>query len=415
MFCPRMKKLGTALITVLSMALLIHGCGGGGGPSSSSGGGTPTATTGSKAAATGTAVTNTALSITSFGLSGGALPSSISKPSLNRKLGGTAAAWKGLMKAKSLHATTNLTCSNAAQGGTGSTSESWVPPTLTTTTTASNCVVNFPGPNNTVLGSFTFDGTMTVQETDNNFHGDPTVDRTGFNPSNTDVSTGSSGFSFTQKDASGVITSQFGINGQMVIALNTPDSFGRNTAGTVDITAMTLTTKDDNGTPTDTADDHSEVVTVSNLHETILIAAFASNDSASPLFNDATDTTNTIVSGTIAEDDLIDNTNDISVTFNNLIIHEQITEDTDGIITADTVTINGKLSSPCLGGEVTLATTTPIDINSDGDCPIGGVMTVTGATGTATVTFTSTGGVHVVNPDGTAQDFAKCNDAKACS
>ena len=402
MFSSKGKKFGFTIAALLSISLLVYACGGGGGGSSSSG---VTGTTGSKAAATSTTVTNTALQITSSAISG-----SFPKPSLSKgSFGSKTKAWSAFLKAKANQKTRFAPI--ACDSGTVDETPVYDSPTttLTSTTTASNCVTSL-GPS---LGSFVIDGTLAVVETDNTYTGNDPTNDLSWDPHTFSIT--ATNFTFTSKDAGGNISSQFGINGVMTSSLGTgvgnafvagsdPNQDGLYPDGTVTISSLTFTSMDDNGTPNDTSDDTNDSFSVTNLSETIHINTFDVN-------GEPTDLTSTIASGTIIVNDAIDNTNDINASFTNLVTDYAIT--TANGIETETIDINGVIDSACLGGPVTLATITSIVIVDDA-CPTSGILTVTGSGGTATVTFTNTGGVSVDNPDGTTTDFADCEDASAC-
>ncbi len=102
-----------------------------------------------------------------------------------------------------------------------------------------------------------------------------------------------------------------------------------------------------------------------------------------------------------------------SVTYTDFVI--TMSEDADNMVS----TINGTVASPCLGGAVTFETITPIVIPPVEDgCPIAGVVKITRGSSTATLTFTSTGGVEIdLDSDGTVDaSYPSCDDVpEICS
>ena len=403
MFLSR-KYFGLAFATALSVSLLVYACGGGGGSSSSGSAGT----TGSKSAATSTTATQAALQVTSIGLNGG-IGGLSGKPLISSKgsLGGRAKAWRDVFSAKAnrkiLHAlgTTQTTCGS----GTGSETTAYDANThtFTTTTTATNCVDNLGS-----VGSSVEDGTLVVTEVDPNFTGtDPTTD-TNWNPNSVTVQS-DNGFTFTLKDASGNTTLKIKVTGTDAVSF-TLNNNGDPTSGTLNA-HLSLELQSNNNTPSDTSDDKHATFTISDDAGTGNFSDSMTFDAWDAAHN-PTHIIDTISNGKIVIDDQIDNSNNVSVTFTNFIVDDTVT--TTGGVDTDTITVNGQLSTACLGGAVTIATTTPIVTTADA-CPTAGVITVTdSASKVTTVTFTNTGGVHIANPDGTTQDFAKCDDAKAC-
>jgi|GEM_PF-6129400 len=410
------KYFGLTMATTLSISLLVYACGGGGGSSSSGN----TGTTGSKAASTSTTATQAALQVTSIGLNTG-LSGLSSKPLISSKgsFGGRAKVLRDVFSAKTNRKILRALGTTTTKCDSGSGSETIAYPagthTFTITRTATNCVITLPQG----LGSTVEDGTLVVTEVDNNYNGtDPSTDPNSATPNDlgdpawhpTSKSVASdNGYTFTLKDANGNITEKFKLTGTDTVSF-TLDGNQKPTSGTLNAN-MSLEVQSNNGTPNTTSDDTHVIFTLTN-------AAGTGNFSDSMTF-DAWDSENhpthiidTISDGKIVIDDQIDNSNDVSVTFTNFGIDETIT--TNSGVDTDTIKISGQLSTACLGGAVTIATTTPVVVVGDA-CPTAGVITATdSASKVTTITFTSSGGVDIANPDGTTQHFAKCDDAKAC-
>lgn len=400
MFISR-KYFGPIFAAVLSVSLLVYACGGGGGSTESSGGGNNAATTGSKAASTSSVATQVALQVTSIGLNNGLA----GKPSLNVKksmLSGKAKAWRAMLKAKAnrkIHhalGTTQLDCTGGGDG-TETTSFPSGSHTFTTTTTANNCVEDLG-----VFGSLVQNGTLVVTEVDPVFpdSGDPTTDST-WNPTSTTIAS-TNGYTVSFKDADGNTTLITKITGTqtMDVVLN---GSGNWQSGTL-TSNLTMELQSDGGTANSTNDDSHEIFTLTNYTEDMTFDAWDSDGIPTHIVSTS--------NGTTTIDDQIDNANDISVTFTNFNVDQTIAD--NGLATTYTISLSGQLSTSCLGGAVTIATTTPIVAVEDA-CPTDGVITVTDSSNrVSTVTSTSSGGVHIANPDGTTQDFASCEDVDAC-
>lgn len=406
MFVSR-KYFGPIFAAVLSVSLLVYACGGGGGSTES---GNNTATTGSKAASTSSVATQVALQVTSIGLNNGLA----GKPSFDFKkstLSGKAKAWRAILKTKAnrkIHhalGTTSLTCDDGGDV-TDTLAYSSGSKTFTTTTTANNCA--------TAFGSIVTNGTLVVTEIDNSYTGtDPSTDPDfnspqpndlgdpAWNPTSTTIAS-TNGYTVSFKDANGNTTLMTKITGTqtMDVVLN---GSGNWQSGTL-TSNLTMEIQSDGGTANSTNDDSHEIFTLTNYTEDMTFDAWDSDGIPTHIVSTS--------NGTTTIDDQIDNSNDISVTFTNFNVDQTIAG--NGLLATYTISLSGQLSSSCLGGAVTIATTTPIVAVGDA-CPTDGVITVTDSSNrVSTITSTSSGGVHIANPDGTTQDFASCEDVDAC-
>jgi hypothetical protein len=94
---------------------------------------------------------------------------------------------------------------------------------------------------------------------------------------------------------------------------------------------------------------------------------------------------------------------------------EEITK--DGKV-GELITENGTMTitSACFTGTMTLATTTPIFVAYEDDCPTAGELKITGSA-TATITYTSTGGVNIDEGSNGSIDksYKSCDEAGACA
>lgn len=128
-------------------------------------------------------------------------------------------------------------------------------------------------------------------------------------------------------------------------------------------------------------------------------------------------------SGAISYTDNANAKNSVSLEIaasNPVIVTVEWTEK-DGIW-GEQYTVNGTLTvtSPCFNGTLTLATPTPIWVPDyyfmGWTCPTAGVIAVTGDA-TATITYTSTGGVNIdAGSDGSSDSsYASCDDINTCA
>jgi len=383
------KGIGGKLCYLIILSLMAYaGCSGG--SSGGGGGGAPAGQSGTQGAGAGTAAVSSALNIAALALN----PGGLSNGKQNTNKLSTSQAVKSFIQATRLpRKTTTAPCSS----GSESVAATWAPPVWTTQITANNCIID------SSIGSVTTNGSITVKQTDTAFTGDPTVNSSGFNPSVLTLDTGGGSLSFTTKDTSGNVTDATSTAGSMTVNRSNPDSNSRFQDLALDGT-LTLTTQD----PT-----KNKSVSLQSLQATVHIAGFGSNTSTAPDFDQPTDSTTTLVSGSVVVVDNLNSANDVTATFNNLIAHELITYDSSGNILTDTLTLSGGVTTSCHGA-LTVATPTPLNIDTTIGCPVAGEITVTGSSGVATITFTSTGGVNIVNPDGSTSTLTSCQDAKAC-
>ncbi len=403
-----MKRFRTRFIfmagflVIGAAALVLYSCGGGGGGSSTP----PAGVTGTKSAGSGAAAVQNSIGAANLGLgslSGGGFTGKPSFRSLKQAKAGSLKAsvagfYKGFKaykaKAQAVSAlATTTTVTSCVDGSVTTATDNIQTTTLDLTTgditiTYTNCTTDL------------LDGTEEVQNGPISF----SLALTGIN-----LSLGTSATHYTDtvtrtSDSRLVFATDDNLTVIGAFGLTTPlPCTSGPVPSTVDFTV--------NGTSSDKEDftvdgtlDINESDTFTNLGSAMTVS------SIDPITCEPSDYGVT-ETGSFALVDNLDVTKNFSLVISSsdpLVL--TVTSATGGENTSVSGTFT--VTSDCFTGTLTVATTTPLFTPTGASCPTSGVITVTGDV-IGTVTYTSTGGVHV--DDGTTtHDYTDCNEAEAC-
>ncbi len=394
-------KIIIGLVLLVSLALVLSYCSS---KSSDSG----TTSTGTASAGAGASASTSAIQSATLGLSATAgsnnAPSFMKTKSLSKAVNGFYSGLRakradtGALKAKLLASAalaTGITTS-CTGGGDMTVDISSDGTTTTLTTTYSNCTQNSSSSFGTV--STVLNGALVFADSDQSFTFSLGNSTTPYSMKMTQASTG------TVLQETVATMTYVGASDLTSMTTCTP------LVGTpiTEYTTMTITM--DGNMRLKGIDDSG-----SAYDETIVATAFKMISTI-----DRDPDTCDITGGTIQESgatsytDNLDASENVSITIS---ASNPLTLTWTSVTGGDTYRISGTISvvTQCFTGTLTLATTTPIFIPTDADCPTAGVVTVSGDV-TGTVVYTSTGGVQIKDSSGAVvETYSSCDDVQACT
>jgi hypothetical protein len=400
-----LKKVGATFGMLVSLAFLIHGCGGGGG----GGGGGNNAGTATQSAATASKAIVSALGAATTGTNGG-----ITKPSLKAKatlkLSDEAQVRQALRefkaslaarREKTLNATdtTNIPCGT----GTGviETNDNDTPSNFlddTFTETFDNCTTTLGDDTTDTSDDFTFiqDGSFSLAATVNG----ETI--TGFTMTfeNFSVHTETS-FGTTESVQNGTMS----FSGTEVACGE--DTFLESGSFTMDFTSTTKVDANNDGTF-----ESNQSSVMDNLTMTTA-EAHADEPDCTP------GATTFTMDGGMSFTDGVNSVNNFAVTFTDFEM--VMTPTTVNGVDGDLLSVNGtiEITDGCSTGTFTISTPAGEEpfVPADGSCPISGKFLITSGGTTTAVEFTPSGGVNVdEGNNGSVDDsFDDCEGADICN
>lgn len=388
------KKILMTFGTLVSLALLIHGCGGGGGGSS-----TPTAGTASKSAAASSKAIVSALGAASLGTNPTGKPSlkaaNVSDEAQVRQALKGFKASLSARKQKGLQAATPATC-DTGTGSFDSNDQGTADPSDDTfTETFDNCTISLGGDTADPSDDFTFfqNGSLSFAPTTGGF----AITFTNF----TVRTTSPSGKTESTEDGT------MSFSGEDVPCGTEGASFLESGSFTMNFTSTIKMDLDNDGTF-----EFDEASAMDNLTMTTAEEHTAAPDCT------LTKTIFTMNGGTSITDN-VNSENSFSATFTDFTM--EMTPATVNGVDGDKLSLSGTIaiSSSCASGTFTISTPAGEEpfIPADGSCPVSGKFLITSGSTTTAVTFTPTGGIEIDegNNGSVEQSFTDCESAEVCS
>ncbi len=380
------KMKAMTAITVFGILLAGCGSGGGGGPGAS----------GAKTAGVGAAGLSEAISGVTFGLDAMSVGERTSVPKLSkmarsRDLNASVARFYKNLKANRFMAKT-LARPDAIPCSLGGTLE-LIPTTDGFTLTYTNC--KEPGDTD---GTYTdTDGVITFSET-----------ATDFSFSMSGRTAGTSYSERTTRRSDGRLLEEW------VASVTMSGTFGSETVSCGEDDLPKSVTMTINGTFSDKWDEDGNGVLDGNGSGKATDFTIALQvDKYDPITCEPMDFSVSL-SGGVSSTDNIESNNSFTMTISN---SDSLKMDVKSTTVGVNVTVSGgfSCSASCFNGSLTFATTTPLFIPTDAECPTSGVIEVSGDL-TGTITYTSTGGVEIDNgSDGSVDEvYENCDEAEAC-